>query len=130
MLSYLGIVEQRANEVIATYAAAAAEDEGPDAAKKLMGTTGPFSRVGVRHDRVAHAEARGERLPRSDLGENDDAARAVGEDGSAVSLSWAPRGSDVLAGRAPAAMSNSREVGSHVGSSVTRCTVIDGDSPS
>ena len=43
MLSYLGIVEQRANEVIATYAAAAAEDEGPDAAKKLMGTTGPFS---------------------------------------------------------------------------------------
>ena len=43
MLSYLGIVEQRANEVIATYAAAAAADEGPDAAKRLMGTAGPFS---------------------------------------------------------------------------------------
>jgi hypothetical protein len=43
MLSYLGIVEQRANEVIAMYAAAAAEEEGPDAARRLMGTTGPFS---------------------------------------------------------------------------------------
>lgn len=43
MLSYLGIVEQRANEVLVAYAAATAAEEGPEAAKKLMGTTGPLS---------------------------------------------------------------------------------------
>ena len=43
MLSYLGVIEQRANEVLQMYAAFAAEDEGPDAAKRLMGTTGPLS---------------------------------------------------------------------------------------
>ena len=43
MLSYLGIVEQRATEILAAYAAATAEDEGPDAMRRLLGTTGPLS---------------------------------------------------------------------------------------